>query len=463
MKKNLNIKIGFLSLLLCGIFLLGCEDFLEIDEPADQIGSEHIFEDETSATSAVTTLYAKLRDEVLITGRPEGLGIIMGLYSDEMVSSGYGGSAFENFYHHRIFADDRMVEQIWNKAYSLIYMCNAILEGINHSTNLKEPIKNQLLGETLFIKSLTTFYLVNLFGDIPLPETTDFKENSAIIKTPSDQAYQKIVRDLNEAKNLISTNYISGERIRANKMVVSALLARVYLYMKNWDMAAIESDLIISNRGVYELEPDLEKEFLKESSSAILQFKPKKEGDNTIEATSLIFTSGPPPLVSLYPAIVESMETNDLRKEHWIGEVIEGNQTWYYPKKYNYTTNTGSSREYSIVFRLSEQFLIRAEARAQTGNFMGALEDINLVRNRAGLHNINAASLEDLIKAIAKERFHELFAEFSHRWFDIKRMGMAQNILSPIKPGWKNTDVLLPIPEKELLMNTNLNPQNPGY
>jgi hypothetical protein len=57
----------------------------------------------------------------------------------------------------------------------------------------------------------------------------------------------------------------------------------------------------------------------------------------------------------------------------------------------------------------------------------------------------------------------ELFTEQGHRWFDLKRTGKATEVLSPIKPGWQNTQVLLPLPQTELLLNNNLQPQNPGY
>lgn len=119
--------------------------------------------------------------------------------------------------------------------------------------------------------------------------------------------------------------------------------------------------------------------------------------------------------------------------------------------------------EYSIIFRLSEQYLIRAEARAHLDNISGAQLDLNTIRNRAGLPNTLATSMSDLLNAIIQERQVELFAEQGHRWFDLKRTGNAGTVLSAIKPNWQATDVLLPIPETELEINPNLLPQNSGY
>lgn len=464
MKKAINFRIKkYFYLLFCPLLLLGCEDFLEVDEPFGQLDTPLVFEDEITATAAVTSLYSKLRDEVILTGKSEGLSALMGVYSDEMNYYGFGGEPMDSFYQHQVFSDDVLVENLWNQSYALIYMGNAVLEGLEASNTLSAESKAQLRGEALFIRALTYFYLVNLYGDIPYAITTNYEENSILSRMPAPQVYENIVIDLNESKTLLGTNYISGERTRVNSMGVSALLARIYLYTEQWNAAEMEASAIINNTSLYNLETEVSNEFLKESTSAILQFKPKTEGENTLEASTFIFTAGPPPLVSLNPQLIEGMEANDQRREQWIGEVTDGSQTWYYPNKYQYNTNTGTSMEYSIVFRLSEQYLIRAEAQARLGNLSGALEDLNRIRNRAGLINAVATSQNEILKAILQERYHELFSEFGHRWFDLKRLGLANEILAPIKSGWKPTDVLLPIPENELMMNPNLEPQNSGY
>lgn len=452
------IYLLFVSLLICG-----CEDFLEVDEPFGQINSSEVFQDDATATAAVTSLYGKLRDEVLLTGTSNGLGALMGIYSDEMDFYGFAGEPMDSFYQHQVFTDDLMVESIWNQSYGLIYMGNAALEGLQSSKTLSLENKAQLRGEVLFIRALTYFYLVNLFGDIPYPTTTNYEENRILSRMPVTEVYEKIIIDLNEAKTLLGTNYISEERTRANKWVVSALLSRVYLYTEQWNLAVLEATSLISNTSLFNLEANVANEFLKESSSAILQFKPKSAGDNTLEASLYLFESGPPPSVSLTPQLYETMEPMDNRKENWIGVVTDGDQTWYYPNKYKLDANTGTSQEYSVVFRLSEQYLIRAEGHARLGNLAEALADLNTIRNRAGLTDSEATGQSDILEAIITERNHELFSEFGHRWFDLKRYGLANEILSPIKPGWKPTDVLLPIPENELMMNPNLNPQNPGY
>lgn len=449
-------------LIMCA-FATGCEDFLEVDDPQGQIPQEEVFKDEATATAAVSSLYGKLRDEVMLSGSNSGMGVLMGLYADELDYYGAPGDTYETFYLHNVLAADSGVQSIWDKAYNLVYMCNAVLEGLETANQLSTEFKQQLRGESLFIRALVHFYLTNLFGDIPYPKTTDYQINTEIEKIPTVSVYDAILEDLIEAKDLLGNNYVTDERTRANKGAVSALLARVYLYLEQWQKAETESSEVIGNASLYTLETDLNNVFLKESHSAILQLKPQDPGANASEAATYIFDSPPPPFVVLSNGMVENMEPNDLRKTQWVGEVTDGSQSWYYAYKYKQQFNTGTSMEYSIVFRLAEQYLIRAEARVSQGNIVGAQQDLNTIRQRAGLGNTQANTSEQLKQAILKERRVELFTEHGHRWFDIRRFGVADEILEPIKNGWKATDVMLPIPESDLLLNPNLEPQNPGY
>src|SRR5690606_34717045 len=126
-------------------------------------------------------------------------------------------------------ASDVLVSRIWNSSYNLVYMANAAIEGLEASQTLPEEIKSQLLGEVLFIRAMTHFYLVNLFGDVPYITTTDYEVNRQVSRMQENLVYDNILIDLADAKALLGDTYVSGERIRANKHVVSALLARVYL------------------------------------------------------------------------------------------------------------------------------------------------------------------------------------------------------------------------------------------
>src|SRR5690606_8853114 len=141
----------------------------------------------------------------------------------------------------------------------------------------------------------------------------------------------------------------------------------------------------------------------------------------------------------------------------------DGKDVWYFPNKYKLNTNTATTEECSILFRLAELYLIAAEAEAHMGHGSEALDHLNTIRNRAMLAPITATDQISLLNAIEQERRIELFSEQGHRFFDLKRTGRADSELAPVKPNWESTDVLLPIPESELLLNPNLEPQNDGY
>jgi hypothetical protein len=109
-------------------------------------------------------------------------------------------------------------------------------------------------------------------------------------------------------------------------------------------------------------------------------------------------------------------------------------------------------------------FLIRAEANAQLNNASTSLDDINAIRKRAGLITpLVGLNPVQCLTEVAKQRQLELFSEWGHRWFDLKRTGKASTILAPIKgTTWKDTDVLYPIPDAEINTNYNIR-QNFGY
>src|SRR3546814_2883222 len=115
------------------------------------------------------------------------------------------------------------------------------------------------------------------------------------------------------------------------------------------------------------------------------------------------------------------------------------------------------------MLRLAERYLIRAEARARQDKLAGpdgATFDINAIRLRSGLDATDALTKEQLLAAIEQERRVELFAEWGHRWFDLKRTARASEILKPQKgENWQQTDMLYPIPTIDR-KNTRLNSRN---
>jgi hypothetical protein len=266
----------------------------------------------------------------------------------------------------------------------------------------------------------------------------------------------------------LSADYPNNERVRANRWVATALLARVYLYRGQWSEAEIQASSIIDNNALFVLCP-LNKVFLKNSTEAIWQLW--RDNGNSPDAGTFAASSNNPVNATIRPSIVALFKSADKRKTEWITRRIVNGTTYFYPTKYR-TTAIAPVTEYTTIFRLSEQYLIRAEARARQGNITGATSDIKTIRNRAGLAGIAVTTAEAMLANIEKERLFEFFTEWGHRWFDLKRSPSltiagntrADDLLPAPGKNWQSTDTLYPIPQDQIIKDPAMtDAQNPGY
>lgn len=461
--KNKKMKKHGTFCLLIGLLLLifsSCEKMVEVDPPQSQISSANVFEDELTAVAAISRLYTRIASDGFLN-----ITYLASLSADELMID--ANDAALQFYHNELLSTNPTIETSWRYHYTTIYNANSIIEGLEKSVKLTAALKNQLTGEAKFIRALCHFYLVNLFGDVPYITSTDYRINGLVFRMPVIQVYEKIVADLTDAKNLLSLDYSysNNERVRANKWAASALLSRVYLYTGNWLNAELFATDIIDRTALYGLITNLTDVFLKNSREAIWQLIPPYPQKYTVEGAWLnkpFFSVGNATITN---NLFNAFEANDKRKINWVATGNVGTQTWYYSTKYKENLNNATGTEYTMVLRLAEQYLIRAEARAKQNKLTGpssAASDINMIRNRAGLPNTTATTQSVLLTAIEQERRVELFAEWGHRWLDLKRTGRANAVLGAIKTGWTVTDMLYPIPFSELQLNPNII-QNPGY
>ncbi|MXN91694.1 RagB/SusD family nutrient uptake outer membrane protein [Flavobacterium sp. Sd200] len=464
MKKN---KIGnyLITILLLAVCLLhtGCESFTEVDLPSNQLTAPAVFQDRATANAALAGVYAKIRDTGFLRGGANGIGSKMGCYADELDSYADATDNTSFFYTNSVLPTNPDITGWWADAYQIIYSANAIMEGTDASQALSQQDRDMLQGEALFIRALVHFYLVNIYGPIPYITTTDYRQNSQAGRVAKSQLYSYIIADLTESIEKLPGQYNNPERIRASKAVARALLARVYLFNHNWAEAAQTAEAVINDPVGFMLPDDLDTTFLKESGSTIWQLSAAGQGQNTEDGAHYIFTTTPPPTVALSEALMVAFEAGDLRKEHWTGALSDGGTTYYYANKYKHRGLTDASMEYQVVLRLAEQYLIRAEANLMLGNLSQAKQDIDLVRQKAGLAPTPAQSQQQLLAAILQERRVEFFTEGGFRFLDLSRLGLLDATLSTVKPGWDTTDALLPLPQTELLLNAHLAPQNPGY
>ena len=461
-KSGLSIFFGKGCLLIFPIMgLIGCSDFVEVGPPKNTLVSATVFKDPATVESALAHLYFAMREEGLVSGY-FGLSARMGIYADELDYFEFDPELLE-FHQNRVLPHNADILTWWSQAYQVIYGANAIIEGLEESNSLEEGDRDRYMGQALFVRAYMHSILVSLFGDVPYITTTDYTQNNKVSRMPQEELYDAIIADLLSAVYLLETTETqNGERVVPDQYVAKALLARMYLYTGQWEQAESVSTVLIN---AFELEDDLNKVFLKESTETIWQLKPGNSPVNTQEAGQMIIIAVPGQTYALTEGLLAAFEEGDGRKVAWVDNIsnAENTVTLSFAHKYKARVTESQSLEYSIRFRLAEQYLIRAEARAQSGNGVGAQQDLNVVRNRAGLPDTMAIGANDLLAAILRERRVELFTEQGHRWFDLKRFGLANEVLGNLKPNWADTDLLLPIPEAELESNPNLLPQNQGY
>ncbi|MCL1689429.1 RagB/SusD family nutrient uptake outer membrane protein [Elizabethkingia anophelis] len=467
MSSDQTKRPSFRKITVVLIFLLmgtnSCEKFLDIDEPKNQISQLVVFKDKNLALSALSDVYTNLRANTLLNGGLYGINVLLGCYTDELTSVTNQPLDFRKFYELGVQSDTSVIDTMWINAYKQIYAVNNIIEGLEKSSAyIDEATIKQLTGEAYFIRALLHFYLSNLFGDIPYVDSTDYIINKNISKISVSKIYALATSDLKKAEENLSFNYPSTGRTRVNKSAAQLLLARIYLYAKDFANARDYALKATSNSN-YIMEPDLDKAFLKDSKSAVWQFMPVEVGVNTLEGQYFIIPALPPSNVVLSDVFINSFIVGDKRKTQWTKEISNAVMHYTYPFKYKQNTKTASSQEYSVVLRIEEAFLILAEANNETGNTAEALVYLNKTRVRAGLPPFNSSSQADIRAAIMDERRHELFTEMGHRFFDLKRTGTLDSYMTGIKPLWKPGMKELPLPERELLANPNLKPQNNGY
>lgn len=400
-----------------------------------------------------------------------GMSIFGGLSADELVRS-FSNSNEDAFTLNALSDQNPLCSNLYTAGYNWIYDCNNILEKMAVSTGISDSVRRQLRGEASFSRALVYFYLVNLFGDIPLVTTTDYSISSLLPRSPAEKVYRQIIADLETAQTDLKESYVTtaafaDDRTRPNKAAATALLARIYLYQGEWVLAAQAAGDLIGN-DAYRLETDLDKVFLSGSKEAIWQLQPVRERISTAEGNMFVpLATDARPVYILTPTLLGSFETGDQRLLHWVGGESGGNH-YLYPFKYKLATDVPFGMEYNTMLRLSEQYLIRAEARARQGKTDSAAADLNIIRRRAGLEGTpapapaSASGSSDLIAAIMHERQIEFFAECGHRWLDLKRTGWADSVLGVEKPGWRAQAALYPIPFVELRHNPYL-VQNAGY
>lgn len=469
--KKLYI-LSIIGLVAAGSLLSGCKKLIEIDPPLNEVPSAVIFKSDKTAKGALVGLYTYLQSTQVQT---INLTAYSSLQGDDMLYLTAGNATYEEFANNTSVALSSGASGLFTEWYATIYRANAIILGLQQYTGTSAAVNKQLTAEAKFIRAYCYFNLVNTFGDVPLVLQTDVNVTAFQPRTPTSQIYAQMVQDLTDAKANLLADYssTSSNRNGANKFAAAALLARVYLFMGNYALAESNASEVIASP-LYTMIPKATMAtalFVKNSSESILQMpnylsdvtQYTAEGSSFIPATYTVASI----FWRISPNLVNTFAATDLRRLNWMRDVVSGTETYATPFKFKYRNNTlavaAGITEVPMVLRLAEQYLIRAEARARIGsNLSGALADMNVTRLRANLTESTTLDQATLITEIAAEKRKEFFCEQAYRWYDLKRTGQADAVLSALKPSYTPKSKLLPIPQTAIDANPNLT-QNPGY
>ncbi len=472
-----------------GVLLLfstvSCNKLVRVPLPISSVTSNQVYSSDATATAAMLGIYSQMSEKPESWANSLTSGDL-GESADELTDEASGLESYDLFLSNSLSAQlssGQVLSAFWQPAYFDIYSANAVIVGAQSSTNLSSATKSQLIGEAKFIRAFCYFYLTNIFGDIPLVLTTDFNQTVLLYKSPQAEVYKQIVSDLLDAQDLMISDFsLSGAMpIRANKWAATALLARVYQYLGQWQSADSASSAVI-NSGLFNLvplpvvpefppnvNPDSDA-FSANSTEAILQLQSVNTSPyTTLEGSFFVpYSSTNRPNRWLSSQLLNAFQAGDLRWSNWVDSSHNGGKWYYYPYKYKIRQlSPGSvSPENYTLLRFAEQYLIRAEAEANLNQLGNAIDDVNAIRNRAGLSSFSQSlNQSQILDSIQQEYRIEFFGEWGHRWLDLKRWGIAIQTLETIpykKPNIDSTQLLYPIPISETQTDPNLT-QNPGY
>lgn len=487
-QNTFKLFIGF-TIIMPAVALNSCKKLVNIPSPNQTLAENKVYSTDATAIGVLDGMYANLTVDVSSIQGKVSVGVLSGLSADELAP--FSVSSPYILYYRNNLAMLTSGAEFWSPLYNNVYKCNAAIDGLQKSTTLTPAVKQQLVGEAKFMRAFFYFYLVNLFGDVPLALSTDAVANTTLSRSSKANVYTQIISDLKEAKDLMNSNYpdatllgTSSERVRPTKWAAEALLSRVYLFTGDYANAEVEASGIIDNTSLYGPLSTLNNVFLKNSKEAIWQLQPTASNLNTTEGFMYVIpptgpTSSNPVYLSKF--LLSSFEPGDQRAVlgNWINTTIyKKTSTTYDTVSFVYKYKVGAAmgvtsisamKEYFMVLRLGEQYLIRAEARAQLNKITEGKSDLNAVRTRAGLSNTTANDQLSLLTAILNERRHELFCELGHRWLDLKRTGKLDDVMNTITPlksnssiQWRPYQQYYPIAKSELDKAPNLT-QTPGY
>lgn len=358
--------------------------------------------------------------------------------------------SFDRYNGDLVDMEDQFFGPFYTALYKSILSANNVIENSVDATEV---------GESKFLRALSYFKLVRVFGDVPvnLTATPSVSDPSILTRQPASSVYTVIIDDLTDAIAALSTGINNG---RASKLAAQGMLGKVLMQMGDISGAQSHLAAVVNGAGaagislqenfadVFGVDNDLNSEiiFATQISSSIVDeygFTEFWSWSGGLDTKSLAPLD--PDLVAAFDA-----SEGDLRRD-----VTINTETMASPK----FPQTGGPDHDWIELRLADVILLYAEALNESGNAAGALTELNKIRTRAGLEDSTASSQAEIRTAIANERRLELAFE-GQRWFDLVRTGTVD---AEMGEAINSQYHLFPIPISEVLASGGEITQNAGY
>lgn len=465
---------NLLLILTIPFLITSCNNFIDLD-PVSQQNANTFYKDSLEMDQALTAAYNALQSIDQYGG--DGFSSFMEVTSDNTWNENVtmGGGAYASFDNFIVDPTNIQVQKTWVACYDGIQRCNIVITRLEKNDEISEDFKLRKQGEAYFLRALTYFNMVRIWGGVPLitEEVTNVNDAFNHTRSTIEAVYEQIIKDLEFAAKYLPISYNSSNMGRATKGAAQTLLAKVYLTRNDWQQAlSLLNDVITS--GQYDLLNNFADVFSvdnKNNKESIfeVQFDKTIEGQGYMGGDPLITGSDVNNLPSAN--LLKLFEENpDDRKE---ASVINlGVQGWRLYKWHD-TKGTNNGMGFNIiVLRYADVLLMAAETMNELGYGQPkALEYLNLIRKRSHAQeytNLDLPNQEVFREAIAKERRLELAFE-NHRWFDLLRTNKAIEVLNksngasiyPISV--KPYQLLFPIPQAEIDASGHKLEQNEGY
>ncbi len=453
------MKKILLAALLAGT-LSSCESFIDL-KPIDFPTEETFYTDVKGLEGAIIGAYDEFQSSDQYGAKFMTLMEVRG----DNVKNDNSGASGGITYQIEVFTEtpaNSNLSGAWLSLYTSIYRCNLILQNAEN-VEMSADQRTKIVGQAAFMRALSYFNLVRLWGKVPLITHTQTVEEARNNKRAEiSDIYSQIIDDLITAKGLPAA-WPEAERGRVTSYAAQALLAKVYLYMGNYQSVITElTPVVTAIKAGKQLAlvpmPQTFPNDLKTSKDIIFAVQYLKGGvGESVHQNNRYRNNDNGNIISLEPSEFESNADN---RKALVAPTGSGQR----PGKFNApATNNETSADFPVL-RCAEVMLMYAEALNETSAAptQEAFDALNAVRENAGLQGKTVEELPDkdaFRKAVYKERRLELALECD-RWFDIVRTKQFSDVF----PGVASYRQLYPVPQTEIEnMNDKTGWQNEGY